>query len=111
MNTSEILTSMARYIHAVYDIEIDDKNPNLNIKVKKYVKKFSDTDETLNSYWDSYRNTLIGNVSSDSTEPTKTEKNLEQTTSTYRGAELKVGSQNKQTTIKKSEVLYRGQTL
>jgi len=110
MNTNEILVSMARYIHAVYDIEIDAEDPNLNITTKKYVEKLGKKDETLSSYWDSYISTLTGKVIVKEPYKETKEQGVETTTSTYRGVETEVSKESKQQS-NKTEILYRGQTL
>jgi len=113
MNTNEILVSMARYIHAVYDIEIDANDPNLNIKTKKYVKKLGENDETLSSYWDSYISNLTGKVDVKKTnaEAALERHGAETTTSTYRGVETRVNHKSKSRSNNKTAILYRGQSL
>lgn len=118
MNANEILVSMARYIHAVYDIEIDDNDPNLNIETKKYVEEYGKKDEALQSYWDSYISTLTGKVIvKEAYRETETKKSavkedsIKPVTSTYRGAKVELQGQNKKASNNKSGVLYRGQTL
>jgi len=60
MNQDELLINMARYIHAIYDIDVGTDDPKLNVKLKKYVEKIGPTDKTLQSYWDAYIAALTG---------------------------------------------------
>lgn len=75
MNTKQILISMARYIHAVYDIEINTDSTNLVDIVKKHVEKLALTDETLETYWESYRESVASDEKLNSVDNSKATSN------------------------------------
>jgi len=115
MEQNELLVSMARYIHAVYDININVSDPNLNITLKKYVEKLDGKDETLQSYWDGYVAVLSGKtvIQKDSEPGTIQtqqlgEKEASTKTITYRGQTIEVKKDN---TDKKQGIMYRGKKL
>ena len=47
MNPHEILVNIARYLHAIYDIETNTESPKLNMRIKSHVEKLGDKDATL----------------------------------------------------------------
>ena len=54
MDKSDILVSAIRYLHARYDIELDDASPRIVSLLKHYVNNLQD--ETLIGYWEDYNN-------------------------------------------------------
>lgn len=98
MNQNEILVNMARYIHAVYDVNVNINDPNLNVILKKYVEKLGAKDEVLQSYWKGYVAVLSGKV--------VTQKDI--------GSSTTQASQTEQTIEekpKKEGMIYRGQKI
>ena len=45
---------MARYLHAMYDIELDTNDKELNKLVKKHVQRLGSSDSNMVNYWHSY---------------------------------------------------------
>jgi len=105
MNQEELLVNMARYIHAIYDVDVGVDDPKLNIKLKKYVEKLGPTDQTLQSYWNAYVAALSGKtvIQQNNGSVTLQEPQTEQ-------RETSIQQQTQENTRKKG-IIYRGQKL
>ena len=53
MNKSELISSIKRYVHLYYDVEVDETDVSFN---KDIVNLFLDHDDSvLEEYWDEYK--------------------------------------------------------
>lgn len=107
MDTEQILISMSRYIHAFYDIEVKVSDPNLHIKLKRFMDKTQD--DTLTQYWDEYMSSIQPN-----TQKTDSVDDVHEKPATYyRGVKVSMGSEleNGTKTSTASGGMYRGQKL
>jgi len=107
MNTEQILTSMSRYIHAFYDVEVKVSGPNLHIELKRFMDEMQD--DTLTEYWDEYMSSIKPN-----TQKTNNVDGLHDKPVTYyRGVKVSAVSESENSTNSSmsSGGMYRGQKL
>ena len=117
MSTYDILISMARYVHAFYDIEIPTDDPKLSAKLKRFMSVKAD-DKQLSEYWNDYL-AASGNAH-DVTNPVArdSEETDEAPAVFYRGVKVSGSADNsatqatqEQSSGKQKGVMYRGQKL
>lgn len=112
MNTKELLVSMARYIHAFHDVEINVLDPNLQVKLKRFMDETDDP--RLLEYWDEYKLALNPDYKKTDRNQTKAGGSQQSKPATYyRGVKVESADDNAtdDKTSKKSTVTYRGQKL
>ena len=111
MDSSKVLISMARYIHAFYDIEIDVKDPNLQVKLKRFMDKTDDA--KLVEYWDDYKSLInpdyerqASQISDKKAEPKESKPAVY-----YRGVKVESTDEVDDENSQGSNVTYRGKKI